>query len=86
MTTDCDRWQAMTLAAAREQLLPHFHGKPISQATAYRWVKHGVRAGDGTLVRLGAMKFGRNLVTTVEDVRQFHEELAQRSGKVDTLR
>ena len=79
MPIDLSREQTVTIAVARKQLIPRIGDKPISPATAYRWIDPGVLAGDGTRVRLSAVKLGRTLVTTREAVQRFLAELTRRS-------
>jgi hypothetical protein len=79
MPIDLSREQTVTIAVARKQLIPRIGDKPISPATAYRWINPGVLAEDGTRVRLSAVKLGRTLVTTREAVGRFLDELTRRS-------
>ena len=69
----------ITLAIARRKFLPRPNDKPVSPATSYRYVTKGILAGDGSRVRLPAVKFGRSIVTTPEAVAWFLDELVRRT-------
>ena len=84
MPIDLLREQPVTVVFARKTLIPHFGDKPISPVTASRWIENGVLAGDGSRVRLEAVKIGRQFMTTRESVRRLFEELTRRSAGVVT--
>ena len=85
MPIDLIREQPITIAVARTQHLPRLGGRTISPTTAYRWISKGVLAGDGTRVRLSAVKLGRSLMTTREAVERFLGELTLRSSSTPSL-
>ncbi len=70
----------ISIAVARRQHIPKIDNRPISPATGYRWIKKGVLAGDGTRVRLSAVRIGRKYMTTAEAVQRFLAELTRRSS------
>ena len=82
MSIDLLREQPVTVAFARKMLIPQFGDKPISPATAYRWIERGALAGDGSRVFLEAVKVGRQLMTTRESIQRFFDELTRRSAVV----
>ena len=84
MAIDLIHEQSVSIAFARNRLIPELNGKAISPATAYRWIDKGVLAGDGVRVRLEAVKVGRNLVTTEESVQRLLDELTRRSAVTPT--
>ncbi len=79
MSLDLNSQQTLSLTEASRTLLPKSGGRPMSPATLHRWVRDGVLAGDGTRVRLSAVRVGRAFVTTEPAVRSFLNELARRS-------
>ena len=68
MPIDLVNEQPISIAVARRKYIPRINYGPISPATASRWINKGVLAGDGTRVRLEAVKVGRSLMTTKESV------------------
>lgn len=69
--------QLITLAAACRGPMQKVLGRKIAPATACRWIKSGILAGDGTRVSLRAVKIGRSYMTTVSAVDEFFSALAQ---------
>jgi hypothetical protein len=51
-------------------------GRRIAPPTACRWVKRGLRAGDGTRVVLRAVKIGRSYMTNSSAIDEFFSTLA----------
>jgi hypothetical protein len=49
------------------------HG--VNPSTAYRWVLHGLPSGDGTRVRLAALRRGKRWLTTTAAVARFFASL-----------
>jgi len=62
----------LTLAAAA-RLVPH---RPHPSAL-WRWGRRGLRARNGTTVRLGLVRYGGRLYTTAEALEAFGRELAR---------
>jgi len=79
MPIDLINEQPMSIAVARRQYIPSIDHRPISPATAYRWIHKGVLAGDGTRIRLEAAKVGRSFMTTKEAVDRFLNQLVRHS-------
>jgi hypothetical protein len=80
MSIDLLSESTVSLNYARRKLIPVLNRKPISPPTIYRWIGKGVLAGDGSRVKLEAVRVGRSFVTTREAVKRFFDELARRSG------
>ena len=60
-------------ASARTGNRPH-------PASVSRWITRGLKAGDGTVVRLEAVKAGGSLCTSREAVERFFGELTRLAG------
>jgi len=67
------------LSEARRRYIPLRNGKPIAPSTIMRWIHAGIRAGDGSVVRLEAIKAGKALTTTPAAIRRFFSTLTERS-------
>lgn len=80
MPIDLVNEQPISIAVARRKYIPRINHGPISPATASRWINKGVLAGDGTRVRLEAVKVGRSLMTTKESVDRFLNQLVRHSA------
>jgi hypothetical protein len=50
--------------------------KPVHPATPYRWATRGVRAADGTVVRLETIRVGGVLYTSCEALQRFCDRLS----------
>jgi hypothetical protein len=62
--------------------LPGRDGHPVHIATVTRWVTKGVRASDGSRIRLRAVRFPSGWRTTLDWVHEFIEAItADRSGR-----
>ena len=68
---------SISLAAACRGPIQEVLGRRIAPATACRWVKSGILAGDGTRVSLRAVKIGRSYMTTASAIDEFFSTLAQ---------
>ena len=55
-------------------------GNPIHPSVIGRWIKRGLRAGDGTTVHLGSLKVGATLCSSREALERFFAELTARAG------
>lgn len=51
-------------------------GKPVSPSTVWRWTTRGVRARNGSLVRLEAIKVGGTCCTSDEALQRFVRALS----------
>lgn len=80
MSINFIRERPVSISVARKTLIPAIDGRPISPATAYRWIDRGVLTGDGCRVRLEAVRIGRALATTKEAVDRFLDEVSRRSS------
>ncbi len=61
---------AVGLAEAA-QALPGRNGGRVNQSTVQRWIRHGIRRPDGTVVRLEAVRLGRRWITSKQAVARF---------------
>lgn len=75
----------ISLSAACRGPICETLGRRITPATACRWVKSGIRAGDGTRVVLQAVKIGRAYMTTASAVEQFFALLAKHTRAKSTV-
>jgi hypothetical protein len=81
MSIDTREEQVYPLPAIRRYLPPSTRtGKPVHPSVIFRWIKTGLKASDGTVVRLDAVKAGGSLCTSREAVERFFSELTVRSG------
>src|SRR5262245_30432403 len=55
-------------------------GKPPHPSVIYRWITRGLKAKDGSVVRLEALVCGGAICTSREAVERFFAELTARSG------
>ena len=55
-------------------------GRPLDASVLRRWAKQGLLAGDGTLVKLKAVKAGNSLCTSQASLDEFFFELTRRAG------
>jgi hypothetical protein len=61
-------------------------GRPVHTATVTRWVIEGVRASDGSRIKLRAMRFPSGWRTTLEWVDDFIQAItADRTGRPVTV-
>lgn len=73
--------QVFPLPAIRRYLPPSTRtGKPVHPSVVSRWIKTGLKAGDGSTVRLEAVKCGGSLCTSREAIERFFAELTAKSG------
>jgi hypothetical protein len=81
MAIDTREEQVYPLNAIRKFLPPSPRtGNPVHPSVVFRWIKRGLKAGDGTTVHLDAVKAGNNLCTSREAVERFFSDLTARSG------
>lgn len=55
-------------------------GRP-SACAPWRWARHGLKARDGTVVRLRHVRAGRQVLTTADWLREFFEAVAAADQK-----
>lgn len=79
---DLKQEKLIALGAACRGPIQELLGRRIAPATACRWVKSGILAGDGTRVTLRAVKIGRSYMTTASAVDEFFCTLAQHTTGV----
>jgi hypothetical protein len=86
MGIDARKEELYTLQGIR-QFLPRTNrtGNPVHPSVVFRWIKRGIKAGDGTIVRLKAIKAGSRLCTTREAVDRFFDDLTARAAGVAPL-
>src|SRR5262249_13455673 len=65
----------LSLTQAVRLLPPGRRGRPVTLSCLLRWVLEGVRAPDGRLVRLEALRLGGRWVTTRQAIQRFAESL-----------
>jgi hypothetical protein len=58
------------------KFVPQLRDKPVHPSTLFRWATHGVRADDGTIVRLETIRVGRTLCTSAEAIQAFCQRLS----------
>jgi hypothetical protein len=81
MSIDTREEKVYPLNAIRKFLPPSARtGNPPHPSVVFRWIKRGLKAGDGTTVYLDAVKAGNSLCTSREAVERFFSELTARSG------
>ena len=64
-----------SLAAVAASLPGHRRNAHVNAATVFRWITRGVRAADGELVRLEAVRLGTAWRTSSEAVARFSARL-----------
>jgi hypothetical protein len=65
----------LTLSQAARRL-PKLRGDhPVSPSTLWRWYRHGLRACDGTVVRLEVWRVGGQTFTSEDALRRFFARL-----------
>ena len=73
--------------AEAAQRLPSLRGgKPVNPSTVWRWTTRGIRARDGMLVRLEAIKVGGTCCTSDEALLRFFRALSADDPQSPTKR
>jgi hypothetical protein len=66
------------------------HGKKLNFSTLWRWIINGIRAADGQVVRLEAVRLGARWVTSREAIARFSARLTppttETTGSAGNLR
>lgn len=74
--------KVVTLSAGSRYLRERLGGKRVHPSTLYRWAVRGLKADDGTLVRLEVIRVGaRTLATSVEAIQRYCERLSRRGAQ-----
>jgi hypothetical protein len=69
--------QSISLVETARNLAPTKAGKPVHPSTVLRWVRTGVRAADGSIVKLAARRHPGGWQTTWQDVNAFLDRITQ---------
>jgi len=67
--------ETLSLAAAARLMPPTRNGRRCHLSTILRWILHGARAPNGTIVRLEACRIGSRWLTSRQALRRFAEAL-----------
>ena len=80
MAIDVFHETVLTFSQAAKRL-PRVHGaRRISNATIGRWARAGLKAADGTIVRLEAVRLGGTACTSLEAMQRFFNRLQSQSS------
>lgn len=83
MPIDSREEECFTLANVRRFLPATTRaGKPPHPSVIYRWCSRGLKAKDGTVVRLECLVCGGAICTSREAIERFFAELTARSGLI----
>jgi len=81
MAIDTREEEVFPLKLARKYLPPSSRtGRAVHPSVVFRWCTRGLKAGDGSIVRLEAIKAGSALCTSRPAIERFFAELTARSG------
>jgi len=80
MPIDSREEQCYTLSAIRQFLPETSRGNKPHQSVVYRWVTRGLKARDGSVVKLECLICGGAICTSREAIERFFAELTARSG------
>ena len=69
----CER--GLSLAEAAKLIPPSRGGKRTHLSTILRWILHGAKGPQGSVVRLEAVRLGGRWLTTYEAIHRFTERL-----------
>jgi hypothetical protein len=69
----CER--GLSLAEAAKLIPPSRGGKRTHLSTILRWILHGAKGPQGSVVRLEAVRLGGRWLTTCEAIHRFTERL-----------
>jgi Protein of unknown function (DUF1580) len=73
MQTEPQRDQLVPLSEAARKFLPGRNGKPVSPTTLWRWSQKGVKAPDGSRIKLEVWHCGNSTYTTEKACADFIE-------------
>lgn len=77
MTLKLEDKKLYTLAQAAKRFLPKRGGRTVSPTTLWRWSKKGVKAPDGSRIKLAVWNCGGSTYTTREACTEFIERQTQ---------
>jgi hypothetical protein len=66
----------ITLSQAARRLPKLRRDRPVSPSTLWRWYRHGVKAQDGTIVKLRVWRVGGQMLTSEAALREFIARLS----------
>ena len=69
--------ELFTLSDAAKELLPQPKGRPVSPTTLWRWSQKGVKAPDGSRIKLQVWHCGGATYTTRDACTEFIERQTQ---------
>jgi hypothetical protein len=72
---DLTRERGLSLAEAAKLIPPSRGGKKTHLSTILRWILHGAKGPQGSLVHLEAVRLGGRWLTTREAIHRFTERL-----------
>ena len=81
MTIDPSAETPIPLAAAAKFVPAARNGKRCHLSTVLRWILHGAKATDGTIVKLEAVRLGGRWLTSREALQRFAERLTPHVGE-----
>jgi hypothetical protein len=76
MAVDPSTEKLRSFAEAARRLPALRGGKPVNPSTVWRWTRRGVRARDGRIVRLEAIRVGGTCCTSDEALLRFFRALS----------
>jgi hypothetical protein len=76
----------ISLSQAPKHLPPSYTGRPVSFPTIWRWALSGILGTNGQRVRLETLRLGGRLVTSMEALQRFGEQLSARAPIADKPR
>jgi Protein of unknown function (DUF1580) len=74
----------LTLSQAARRLPRGRGDRPVSPATLWRWYRHGLKARDGSLVKLRVWRVGGQTFTSEEALREFFSRLSATATEAAT--
>ena len=76
-----DHQHALTFAQAAKLLPKGTEGRRIHPTTIWRWARRGVRAADGTRIRLRITKIGGRNYVVLQELENFFRQLSRLPSK-----
>lgn len=81
MAIDMNKEKLIPLSQLRSLLPPSTRtGRPAHPSAVFRWTRRGLRAGDGSIVKLEVLRAGGSVCSSREAVQRFFVELTARSA------
>ena len=75
MPFDLTREPALTLSQAAKLVPSYREGRPTHVSRLMRWIVNGVRADDGRVFKLEAMRLGGQWITSAAALQRFAEAM-----------